>query len=166
MSYIPLEEHHKAWVFRHQSCPISDEDKTKIKPMEALRATTFWNAFVSNQVDHPDFFKKGDWTFNPNTWLDQGNWEPNWDSDNNDLPELILEHLNWPNNTIVYYCNSRHHVIETTWEVFKRCWKNFLFMDDGPVLVGKKRDQVVQFMSNGTFRVGSKEASNPNKKIQ
>jgi len=166
MSYIPLEEHHKAWVFRHQSCPISDEDKTKIKPMEALRATTFWNAFVSNQVDHPDFFKKGDWAFNQNTWLEQGNWEPSWDSEDNDLPELILEHLNWPNNTVVYYCNSRSHVIETTWEVFKRCWKNFLFMDDGPVLVGKKRDQVVQFMSNGTFRVGSKEAANPKKKIQ
>jgi hypothetical protein len=47
-------------------------------------------------------------------------------------------------------------VIETTWDVFKRTWKNFLFMDDGPLLIGKKRDQVVQFMSNGTYRIGDK----------
>lgn len=166
MSYIPLEQHHKAWVFRHQSCPISDDDKAKIKPMEAQRAVTFWNTFVSKQVDHPDFFKKGDWAFSQSTWLDQGKWEPEWESDENELPELILTHLPWPNNTVVYYCNDRQHVIETTWEVFKRCWKNFLFMDDGPVLVGKKRDQVVQFMSNGTFRVGSKAAPSSKKDLQ
>ncbi|MDP2562306.1 DUF2947 domain-containing protein [Psychrobium sp. 1_MG-2023] len=156
MSYTPLDQHKKAWIFRQHSLPISEEDKAKIKPMEAQRATVFWNTFISKQVDHPDFFKKGDWPFNPNTWFEQGKWEPTWDSDESDLPELILEHLTWPNNTVVYFCNDRQHVIETTWEVFKRCWKNFLFMDDGPLLVGKKRDQAVQFMSNGTFRVGTK----------
>jgi len=156
MSYIPLEQHSKAWVFRHQSLPISEADSVQIKPMTSPRAITLWGGFVSNQVDHPDFFKKGDWAFNPNTWTDQGKWEPTWDSDETDLPALILEHLDWANNTTIYYCNDRHHVIETNWGVFKRCWKNFLFMDDGPLLIGKKRDQVVQFLSNGTFRIGTK----------
>ena len=156
MSYIPLDQHKKAWVFRHQSLPISTEDSELIKPMTSPRATTLWNGSISNQVDHPDFFKKGDWAFNPNTWSAQGNWETTWDSDNLDLPELILNHLDWANNTTIYYCNDRHQVIETNWGVFKRCWKNFLFMDDGPLLIGKKRDQVVQFLSNGTFRIGTK----------
>jgi hypothetical protein len=42
--------------------------------------------------------------------------------------------------------------------VFQRCWKNFLFLDDGTLLIGKKREQVVQFMSNGSFRLGTKRA--------
>ena len=73
-----------------------------------------------------------------------------------DLPELILEHINWDNNTVVYFCTARNNVIETTWMVFKRCWKNFLFMDDGSLLIGKKRKEVVQFLSNGTCKVGNK----------
>jgi hypothetical protein len=29
-------------------------------------------------------------------------------------------------------------------------------MDDGPILIGKKRQQVVQFTSNGHFKIGEK----------
>jgi len=33
--------------------------------------------------------------------------------------------------------------------VFKRTWKAFLFLDNGPILVGKKKKQALQFHSNG-----------------
>ena len=29
-------------------------------------------------------------------------------------------------------------------------------MDDGPILLGKRRKQVVQFNNNGNFKVGNK----------
>jgi hypothetical protein len=29
-------------------------------------------------------------------------------------------------------------------------------MDDGPILLGKKRQQVVQFNNNGLYKVGNK----------
>ncbi len=156
MNYTSLDDLKNAWVFKHKSLPIEDKDKAKIKPMIAERAQTLWDNAISKQVDHPDFFKKGDWPFDANSWKDTGKWESVWDSDDEDLPELILEHLAWDNNTVVYFCNARHNVIETTWMVFKRCWKNFLFMDDGPILVGKKRQEAVQFLSNGSFKIGSK----------
>ncbi|WP_306556766.1 DUF2947 family protein [Colwellia sp. M166] len=72
------------------------------------------------------------------------------------LPEQILAHLAWDNNTVVYYCSARDNVIETTWAVFKRCWKNFLFMDDGAILIAKKRKETAQFLSTGYFKVGHK----------
>jgi len=150
MSYISLEKLKNAWIFKHKSLPIKDTDLTKIKPMAKDRANVLWDAFISRQVDHPDFFKKGDWPFNDNNWHEQGKWEEE------DLPELITTHIAWDNNTVVYYCSNRDNVIETTWAVFKRCWKNFLFMDDGCILVGKKRKESVQFNSNGTFKVGTK----------
>jgi len=156
MSYIPLEQLKNAWIFKHKSLPISESDLTKIKPMAKDRANVVWDTFISRQVDHPDFFKKGDWPFDKSNWQEQGKWEGIWDSNEENLPELINTHIAWDNNTVVYYCSARDNVIETTWAIFKRCWKNFLFMDDGPILIGKKRQQVVQFTSNGYFKIGDK----------
>jgi hypothetical protein len=157
MSYQPIEQLKNAWVFKHKSLPISAADLAKIKPMTSTRANILWDTFISKQVDHPDFFKKGDWAFNANNWLEQAKWEKVWDGDETALPELITQHLSWDNNTVVYYCSARNNIIETTWAVFKRCWKNFLFMDDGPILIGKKRKEVVQFNANGYFKIGNKE---------
>lgn len=156
MSYTSIEDLKNAWIFRHKSLPVESSDLDKIKPMAASRAIQVWDTFISNQVDHPDFFKVGDWPFDKNNWVESGKWEGLWDSNEPDLPELILEHINWDANTVVYFCSSREKVIETTWVVFKRCWKNFLFMDDGTLLIGKKRKEAVQFTSNGLFKVGSK----------
>jgi hypothetical protein len=156
MSYTPLEQLKNAWIFKHKSLPISEADLSKIKPMVKDRANVAWDTFISRQVDHPDFFKKGDWPFDKSNWLDQGKWEGIWDSNEECLPELITSSIAWDNNTIVYYCSNRDNVIETTWLVFKRCWKNFLFMDDGCILIGKKRKECIQFNSNGNFKVGNK----------
>ena len=156
MSYTPLEQLKNAWIFKHKSLPISETNIAKIKPMAKDRANVLWDTFISRQVDHPDFFKKGDWPFDKSNWQEQGKWEGVWDSNEDNLPELINTHIVWDNNTVVYYCSNRDNVIETTWSVFKSCWKNFLFMDDGPILIGKKRSQVIQFNSNGYFKTGEK----------
>jgi hypothetical protein len=158
MSYTSLEQLKNAWIFKHKSLPINETDLTKIKPMVKDRANVLWDTFISRQVDHPDFFKKGDWPFDQSNWQDQGKWEGIWDSNEENLPELITISIVWDNNTVVYYCSNRENVIETTWAVFKRCWKNFLFMDDGCILIGKKRKESVQFNSNGSFKVGIKPA--------
>lgn len=156
MNYIPLSEHKKAWIFRRADLPISEADAQCINPMTSTRANTLWQEMISRQSDHPDFFRKGDWAFSMDTWQETGDWETTWDSDAAELPEPILEHLQWEANTIVYYCNDQNSVIETTWAVFQRCWKNFLFLDDGALLIGKRRNEVVQFLSNGTYRLGKK----------
>lgn len=154
LNYLPLEQHKKAWIFQRSDLPISKDDKALIQPMTEQRACTLWKSLVSTQVDHPDFFKQGDWAFDINTWIAQAQWEQQWDSEQTELPKAILEHLNWDEQTKVYYCNNQYSVIETTWPVFKRCWKNFLFMDDGALLIGKKRQEVVQFLSNGACQLG------------
>ena len=156
MSYIPLEQLKNAWIFKHKSLPIAETDLKKIKPMDISRSNILWDTFISKQVDHPDFFKKGDWPESKASWLDQGKWECVWDSDDNALPVLITEHIQWDNNTVVYFCINRKLIIESSWIVFKRCWKNFLFIDDGPILIGKKRKETVQFSENGTFKIGVK----------
>ncbi|WP_448568774.1 DUF2947 family protein [Thalassotalea ganghwensis] len=156
MNYLPLNEFKYAWIFRHQSMPLATTISEKIKPMSAIRANSLWDTFISKQADHPDFFKANDWPNQKKTWLNSAMWEPRWESDEPQLPELITEHLNWDSNTVVYYCINRNLVLETTWEVFQLSWKNFLFVDDGTLLIGKKRSQAVQFFSDGSFKVGAK----------
>ena len=158
MSYLTVNDLKNAWVFKHKSLPITEKDLLKIKPMDAARSLVLWDTFISKQVDHPDFFKKGDWPFDTNSWKSTENWESQWDKDDLDLPAAILEHIQWDNNTVVYFCVNRTLVIETTWQIFKRCWKNFLFMDDGTILIGKKRNEALQFMSNGNVKLGKKSA--------
>lgn len=156
MNYIPLEQFKFAWIFRHKSLPLSEKSIKAIKPMSESRAMVLWDGFISKHVDHPDFFKQGDWAIDSKTWLDNGKWEGIWESDEHSLPQAILDNINWDANTVVYYCINRKLVIETTWANFKACWKNFLFVDDGTLLLGKKRQEVVQFNSNGHFKVGKK----------
>ena len=93
MNYTSVDELKNAWIFKHKSLPISDGDKNRIKPMTASRAKMLWDAQISKQVDHPDFFKKGDWPENGNSWTDNGKWETIWDSDHEALPELSLIHI-------------------------------------------------------------------------
>ena len=64
--------------------------------------------------------------------------------------------FDWEQNTVVYVCYDSENVIETTWGVFQRAWKNFLFMDDGTLIIGRKRKQVAQFFDNGQMRIGLK----------
>lgn len=156
MSYLTVNDLKNAWVFKHKSLPISESDLLKIKPMDTARSAVLWDTFISKQVDHPDFFKKGDWPFDANSWQATENWEKQWDKDESGLPQEILEHITWDNNTVVYYCVNRTLVLETTWQIFKRCWKNFLFMDDGTLLIGKKRNEALQFMTNGNVKIGKK----------
>lgn len=156
MNYIELNDFKYAWIFRHQSMPLNEKLTKLIKPMSTTRANNLWDEFISKQVDHPDFFKKGDWAANNKSWLDNGEWESRWESDTAELPESITTYLNWDNNTAVYYCINRNLIIETTWINFQRCWKNFLFLDDGTILIGKKRQQAVQFSSDGKFKLGNK----------
>ena len=74
-------------------------------------------------------------------------------------PEAILTFLDWEANTTVYFCMARDNIIETTFDVFKRNWQNFMFLADGSLLIGKKRNTVVQFLESGKAKLGEKPSA-------
>ena len=158
MNYISLDEYKKAWVFRHKDMPISADDAQQIKPMTSERAAVLWSTMVSREHDHPDFFDKTDWCGKEESFIETLNWESAWEAGEEQLPEAILAHLDWEANTTVYFCMARDNIIETSFAVFKRCWQNFMFLADGSLLMGKKRDAVVQFLESGNAKLGKKGA--------
>lgn len=156
MSYIPMEDYPKAWIFRHKELLVSEEDLAQIKPLTTQRARDVWRHYVSEESTDVEHFDAADWPARSDTWLDSCEWESVWDSAEADLPLVIAEHIQWEGNTTIYFCYNSGDVIETNWSVFKRHWKNFLFYDEGPLLIGKKRKQVAQFKSDGIALIGEK----------
>lgn len=154
MNYIPFSEYKKAWIFRHRDLPICPDDLEQIKPMTPKRSAEVWAQNISKEGSHHIHFTKSDWVGKGNTWTGSASWQGAWDSENPALPEELAAFMDWDDNTVVYFCYESEHVIQTTWEVFKRSWKNFLFMDDGPLLIGRKRKEVAQFFETGQFKLG------------
>ena len=159
MNYIALEDYKKAWIFRHKDLPVNEADLSEIRPLSDARALQVWQQYISKESSHPEHFAAGDWAVDKSTWqAEQVRWESCWDSEDIELPQEILIHCDWDDQTLVYFCYESEHVIETRWHVFKRNWKNFLFMDNGPLLIGRKRSQVVQFFESGESRLGERPA--------
>ncbi|MBH0057066.1 DUF2947 domain-containing protein [Pseudoalteromonas sp. SWXJZ94C] len=159
MNYISLDDYKKAWVFRHKDIPVSDEDAANIKPMSHERAAVLWTTMVSREFDHPDFFDDTDWCGQDKSFSQEVNWEDAWENGDALPPEAILTFLGWEANTTVYFCMARDNIIETTFDVFKRNWQNFMFLADGSLLIGKKRNTVVQFLESGNAKLGEKPSA-------
>ncbi len=47
MSYLPLEQYQRKWIFTHQSMPVPEQDLEQIKPMSPMRAAQFWKENLS-----------------------------------------------------------------------------------------------------------------------
>ncbi len=156
MKYIPLSDYKNAWIFRHSEMTVSEQDLPAIKPLASVAANDVWRNNISKLCLTPEDFSDDDWINDENNWQESARWEEAWESGDPALPELLSEHLQWTPETTVFYCIDSSAVLETSWDVFQRNWKNFLFFDDDCVLIGRKRKQAVQFHQDGTFRVGLK----------
>ena len=156
MKYIPLSEYKNAWIFRHGEMPVPADDLAQIKPLTPVAATDVWRNNISKQCLTPEDFGDNDWLNDEENWEESGSWQDEWESDNPELPDVVEKHLQWTPETTIFYCVDSEAVLETTWDVFSRHWKNFLFFDDDCVLIGRKRKQAAQFHQDGTVSVGKK----------
>ena len=156
MKYIDLKDYKNGWVFRHQDLPLSDDDLAGIKPLGAQMAGDIWRTYISAEAVGVESFDKNDWPAKESSWCESADWQTAWEDDAVDLPAELQAFIDWQPETLVYFCFDAEHVIETRWAIFRRAWKNFLFFDDGPILIGKKRPQAVQFFSDGQLKLGKR----------
>ncbi len=156
MKYIPLADYKHAWIFRHAEMTVPADDMAHIKPMTPVAANDLWRNNISKQGINPDEFGSNDWPLNPDIWHTEGEWQTLWEGDEPELPEALPTTLDWAPETTVYYCVDNETVFETSWLMFCRHWKNFLFFDDNTLLLARKRKQAVQFRQDGTFAIGLK----------
>ncbi|MCV5332999.1 DUF2947 domain-containing protein, partial [Escherichia coli] len=79
-----------------------------------------------------------------------------WQSDEHAMQEEVDAHIDLQDDVSVYFCYEKYNVIETKWSIFKKHWKNFLFYDDGPILIGRRRSQALWFDSKGMVKLGER----------
>ncbi len=154
MNYIPLEDYRYRWFFSHKDLPVDSTDLQKIKPIASDSAIQIWQQLISNRANHSELFHKDDWPKLNQTWSETVQWQDAWDGEETGLPRAVLDALNWEPETVVYFCYHSENIIETNWQVFEKNWKNFLFLDDGPILIGKRRAEALQFLDDGQVKIG------------
>ncbi|MDG3088189.1 DUF2947 domain-containing protein [Vibrio hannami] len=157
MSYININEYNRKWIFTHASMPVSETDLESIKPMTQARSAQFWQQNISAMSPDADRFSREDWPSKKDAWISEEDWSVEWEADEEALPQAILDHIDWQDDVTVYFCYEKYNVIETKWSVFKRCWKNFLFYDDGPILIGRRRKEALWFNSKGKVQLGKRD---------
>jgi len=153
-SYIPFESYKRKWIFNHKDLPVSEDDKALIMPLSDKSAMEVWNKWISNKSSRAEQFAKGDWPAKQDAWRATEHWQSAWDSNDNQLPDAIIEHIQWPDDAKVYFCYEKYQVIETRWDVFVRNWKCFLFFDDGPLLISPNYKQALMFEQSGQYKLG------------
>ncbi len=156
MSYLPLDEYQRKWIFTHQSMPVQEEDLEFIKPMSQARAAQFWKENISAQSPDADRLSSSDWPMKESNWSQEVDWMAAWEADEPELPEEVATFIDWQDDVTVYFCYEKYNVIETKWSTFKKHWKNFLFYDDGPILIGRRRAQALWFDSKGNVKLGER----------
>ncbi|ASP40916.1 hypothetical protein CHH28_11665 [Bacterioplanes sanyensis] len=157
MQYLDWPDYRQGWIFRHRELPVPDSAMARIRPLAASSASQWWRQQVSLEASHASHFLSDDWPARNGVWqTERLPWQARWESDDHALPDEILNHFQWQDNTVVYFCYDVHHVVETDWLTFKQHWKNFLFFDDGPLLMGRRRNEVAQFFSDGDYVLGNK----------
>ncbi len=167
MNYLPLDQYPRKWIFSHASMPVPEADLANIRPLTQARSAQIWNETISRQSSDADHFDQSDWPRQSQTWQALSvDWQTAWESDEVALPEDVLAFCEWEENTTVYFCYGKYNLIETQWGVFCRHWKNFLFFDDQPFLIGRKRTQTLWFQPDGHCLLGTRPALLSNHKVQ
>lgn len=151
-----LDTYQRKWIFNHQSLPVDEALKKQIKPLNSMNSMMIWNDWISRHSPDSQRISTQEWPGRKNTWSLEGNWISQWESDETELPFDIAQFIAWQDSQTIYFCYEKYNVIETTWQVFKQCWKNFLFYDDGPILVNLHQPEVLMFHSNGKVRLGKR----------
>lgn len=154
MSYIDINEYNRKWIFTHQSMPVTENDLAQIKPMTQARSSQLWMDNISSQSPDAERLSPQDWPSKKANWTDEIRWIDVWESDDDSLPPTILDHIDWQDDVTVYFCYEKYNVIETKWSIFKKNWKNFLFFDDGPILIARRRSETLWFSSDGKVKIG------------
>lgn len=160
MNYLPLDQYPRKWIFSHASMPVPEADLSDIRPLTQARSMQIWTETISRQSSDADHLDRTDWAKQSGVWQGESiDWQTTWEADEPEMPEALLAHCAWEDNITVYFCYEKYNVIETTWGTFKRHWKNFLFFDDQPFLIGRKRSQVLWFQPDGHCLMGERPST-------
>jgi len=135
---------------------MSLADLNKIQVLSEELSKEQWVKHVSAINRHFMLLKEDEWPSlivqNKNHlyhWLEDGN------NDEQDVFSQILEAINVSADTLIYFFWMKEVSVKTTWGVFTTNWANFLYEDEGCIVVIPE-SKIALVLSNGHAWIGER----------
>jgi hypothetical protein len=152
--YINMDQFGANWFFYIEDMMVSNEDMKNIKPLSIEYSSLLWNQSINNHKRHFTLFSKDERQALLLKKIDY-DWQADW---NNDEYENFSDYLKGniiykPYDIIVVFW-SKECAAETSWEIFLKHWANFLFDDEGVILLNTTNGNMLVFCSDGILYKG------------
>ncbi|MEO9591706.1 DUF2947 family protein [Rhodopirellula bahusiensis] len=143
----------------HNDPPIADADQLAINVLDESDASNRWDQLVSASNRHFMFLDETEW---PAILVRDASvfytWMDDWNNDNADAFCNALRTLDIDLTQSVTVFWMREHAIESSWDAFTRNWINFLYEDEGCIVVPSV-SYTSLVLSNGNSWVGTRPSA-------
>ena len=147
------------WSFFHDAAPVPDADRARIRRLDDASSQSAWDTVVGHRIPATVAVRDG--------WLSElsGSGEPfvwrrAWNAaDDRWAASNLLPRLPWRDDASVLFIWRPTRSVRTTFDVFLRRWRAFLFDDEGPLLVSTDHPEVAWFWPTGAGRFGRRPAA-------
>lgn len=142
--------------------PIIDpKELVKISVLNEKECADKWTKYVSDDNRHLMLMKKDEW---PSQLLKEENFLYKWINDRNEDHytefQALLKSIGIPVENYLYLFWMKEVGIKTKWGVFINNWSNFLYEDEGCILVLPEFENAL-VLSNGNAWYGPRRSLKP-----
>ena len=154
--YVDMNKYEGNWFFYDKAVPVNEQDIKLIKPLTKQYSIFLWSKYISQKNRHLMLLEKNEW---PNLLkIQEYNWAEDWNERNyNGLSEYLINKASFIDDDLIYFFWMKETGVETTWAIFLKYWINFLFEDEGPILISPEKDDAFSFGPSGTVLIGKRK---------
>lgn len=151
--YISMEEFQNKWFFYVEDMKIPDKDINSIKPLSKEYSSLIWNQNISSLKHHFALLREEEKQLLQLEKVDY-DWQEDWNNDQYDnLKEYLCKNISYSTSDKIIVFWQKQSSVETSWGIFLKHWPNFLFEDEGVVLINKANDNILLFTSDGRLQM-------------
>jgi hypothetical protein len=143
------------WPFFDPGFPAPPDSLGQIRPLTEDSAAKLWGDYINADARHPMDLPDDSWPAQLMCAPTVASWQCEWNEGQGTVfAEWLKTMVPWKDPEPVIFTWSRSDSIETTWGVFCRCWRNFLFDDECPFLWSLIEPHAIGFTPRGEAHVG------------
>lgn len=143
----------------HDDPKMSSEDLDEINILSESKCAEAWTEYVSTANRHFMQMQDDEWPFKVvagnHCWYQ---WVEDWNDDNFSEFSSRLQTIGIPEKSTLFVFWMKEIGLKTNWGVFCKNWGNFLYEDEGCILVLPEHEESL-VLSNGSAWLGKRSAS-------
>lgn len=151
------------WWFFDSRKPVPETVRAAIHPLTDEAAEDLWSTIVSR---NPKEIKSKD--LPRNHWICSvrsigPDWYLPWNDSSkpDDVITFLASEMPWQMDESIIFILSKKYMVSTTWGLFVTNWKNFLFSDDGPIIISLSHPEFIFFANRGFLAIGCRFIPSP-----